>query len=150
MDTKTKYLEKIKSIDVNGVFKAQLHYAHVSVVSAGDGYFLELAGMVGFDQAGKLVSGSAKGQTVKIFSNIELVIERVAREHGLNIPEAHALDFIVATRADVVNLSQNAREVNEGYIISQIPKVARTMVGVAELPLNALVEITARAYLKRV
>ncbi|MBI3032776.1 RidA family protein [Candidatus Woesearchaeota archaeon] len=36
---------------------------------------------------------------------------------------------------------------SEGYIESGIPKTARTMVGVAELPLGALVEITARAYL---
>ena len=140
----------IRSYDIQGVFKAPLCYSHVTVVPTVDGYFLELSGMIGFDEQGKLVDENAKFQALKALENIERIVTVVAETY--EIEDFHgttALNHIVATRADVVNLSQNSGLVNEAYVLSQMPKAARTMVGVQELSLNALVEITARAYFKK-
>ena len=140
----------IRSYYIQGVFEAPLHCSHVTVVPTIDGYFLELSGMIGFDEQGKLVDENAKFQTLKALKNIERIVTVIAEAYEIeNFYRTTALNYIVATRADVVNLSQNSGLVNEAYDLSQIPKAARTIVGVQELPLNALVEITARAYLKK-
>ena len=51
--------ERTQHFDVNGVFKAPLHYTHASAIQTRDGYHLDLAGMVGFDESGKLVIANA-------------------------------------------------------------------------------------------
>lgn len=139
---------RVRSFNVDGIFKnSALHYAHVTVIETSEGYSLELSGMIAFDESGNILSEDPKEQTLKTFSNIAKVISEAAKEYSIEIPESEALNYVTSSRADVVNLKDNAAAVNSGYAESGIPLRARSMIGVSQLPRDALVEITARAYL---
>ena len=136
-----------ESFDVDGIFKAPLHYAHVVAIDNGANRLLKLSGMIGFDKDGKITDKeNVYAQAIQAIANIAKVIVGAASHYKINIKESEALKLILYTRADVVELKNNAIAVNRAYENSGMPARSRTMVGAPELPLGALVEITAEAF----
>src|SRR3989344_6125697 len=122
-------MTNIRSVDVVEIFKAPLHYGHAVVIPVYEDcfrrdYSIELSGMLGFDVSGKLVGANAKDQTLKALDNIAIIIARIANESEIQMTKFTAIQRVVATRVDVVNLSQNGKLVNEAYIESGILPVA--------------------------
>ena len=98
-------------------------------IHAGD--FIFLSGQVGLTAEGKLVDGGIEAQARQIFSNLAAVLHAVGKSFAdvvrvgvflTDIGDFAALNAIYATHFDE-------------------PYPARTTVGVAALPLGAVVEI---------
>jgi len=101
--------------------------------------FLFTAGQIGLDPAtGKLVEGGIEAQTRRVLENLKAVVE------------AAGSSFKQAVKATVylTDLShfQAMNQVYAAYFEGQSP--ARSTVGVAQLPLGALVEIDLVALLE--
>ena len=101
--------------------------------------FLFTAGQIGLDPAtGKLVEGGIEAQTRRVLENLKAVVE------------AAGSSFKQAVKATVylTDLShfQAMNQVYAAYFEGQSP--ARSTVGVAQLPLGALVEIELVALLE--
>lgn len=155
-------LDEIQSFDVEGVFKNNDVYpegysrdflndvdSHVTVIPIGQGFYLKFSGMLGFKMDGNVVSrNNISGQTKQAFRNIRDIILEVGRKYDVSVPE-NPLSCVIYTRADIVNFSENSKAVNDSYYEIKMGKVARTMAGVEQLPIGALVQITAEAYLAK-
>jgi 2-iminobutanoate/2-iminopropanoate deaminase len=101
--------------------------------------FLFTAGQIGLDPAtGKLVEGGIEAQTRRVLENLKAVVE------------AAGTSFNQAVKATVylADLShfQAMNQVYAAYFEGQSP--ARSTIGVAQLPLGALVEIELVALLE--
>jgi 2-iminobutanoate/2-iminopropanoate deaminase len=101
--------------------------------------FLFTAGQIGLDPAtGKLVEGGIEAQTRRVLENLKAVVE------------AAGSSFKQAVKATVylTDLShfQAMNQIYATYFEGQSP--ARSTIGVAELPLGALVEIELVALLE--
>jgi 2-iminobutanoate/2-iminopropanoate deaminase len=100
--------------------------------------FLFTAGQIGLDPAtGKLVEGGIEAQTRRVLENLKAVVE------------AAGSSFTHAVKATVyltdLNHFQAMNRIYATYFEGQSP--ARSTVGVAQLPLGALVEIELVALL---
>ncbi len=101
--------------------------------------FLFTAGQIGLDPAtGKLVEGGIEAQTRRVLENLKAVVE------------AAGTSFTQAVKATVylTDLShfQAMNQIYATYFEGQSP--ARSTIGVAQLPLGALVEIELVALLE--
>lgn len=102
--------------------------------------FLFTAGQIGLDPAtGKLVEGGIEAQTRRVLENLKAVVETA----GSSLAQA------VKTTVYLTDLShfQAMNQVYATYFGENSP--ARSTVGVAQLPLGALVEIDLVALLKQ-
>ncbi|MGH7383363.1 MAG: RidA family protein [Candidatus Methylomirabilales bacterium] len=101
--------------------------------------FLFTAGQIGLDPAtGKLVEGGIEAQTRRVLENLKAVVEAA----GSSFTQA------VKTTVYLTDLShfQVMNQIYATYFEGQSP--ARSTVGVAQLPLGALVEIELVALLE--
>lgn len=101
--------------------------------------FLFTAGQIGLDPAtGKLVEGGIEAQTRRVLENLKAVVE------------AAGTSFKQAVKATVyltdLNHFQAMNQIYATYFEGQSP--ARSTIGVAQLPLGALVEIELVALLE--
>ncbi len=102
--------------------------------------FLFTAGQIGLDPAtGKLVEGGIETQTRRVLENLKAVLEAAGS----------ALEEVVKTTVYLTDLShfQAMNQIYAEYFREHRP--ARSTVGVAELPLGALVEIELIALVKK-
>lgn len=106
---------------------------YTPVVRAGQ--WLVVSGQLGI-RDGKLVSGDTVDQLVQAIDNLR----------GLLAQEGASLGDVVKTTVFLRHMSDYPR-MNEAYVASfGDHRPARSAIGVAELPLNALVEIEAWAF----
>ncbi len=106
---------------------------YTPIVRAGD--WLVVSGQVGI-AGGELVGGGTRGQLAQALENLS----------GLLTSEGATMADVVKTTVFLRHLSDYAA-MNEVYIAAfGEHRPARSAVGVAELPLGALVEIEAWAY----
>ena len=80
---------------------------------------------------GKIITGGISEQTQQVFKNLETVLA----EAGLTLDNVIKVNVYLTSMANFAAMNQ----VYQGWFSQPYP--ARTTVGVAELPLNALVEI---------
>jgi 2-iminobutanoate/2-iminopropanoate deaminase len=102
--------------------------------------FLFTAGQIGLDPAtGKLVEGGIEAETRRVLENLKAVLEAA----GTSLTE------VVKTTVYLTDLShfQAMNQIYAEYFLEHRP--ARSTVGVAQLPLGALVEIELVALLKK-
>jgi reactive intermediate/imine deaminase len=95
------------------------------------GNLIFLSGQVGLDGSGKLAAGDIEGQTEQVFANLKAVLDACGRQ----------FDDAVRVGVYLTDMSHFARmnAVYAKYFSQPFP--ARTTIGVAALPLGALVEI---------
>lgn len=149
------------SFNVQGVFYAKgLPYKHATIVflpqasSKDDTHAIQAhyAGIIGFDREGKIPK-TVEEEVYQAMDNIEVVIRATLQyleQKGYgkipwNQPRKGIFSYIAATRVDVTDLAYGG-DINRVYGEQDMPAVARTMVQVAKLPLDARVEITVQAY----
>lgn len=96
------------------------------------GSLLYCSGQAAVDPAtGKLISGDVSEQTQQTFNNLEAVL----KDSGLTMDDVIKVNVYLTTMSNFAGM-------NAVYQTRfQAPYPARTTVAVAELPLNALVEI---------
>lgn len=102
--------------------------------------FLFTAGQIGLDPAsGKLVEGGVEAQTRRVLENLKAVVEAAGG----------SLTQVVKTTVYLTDLShfQAMNQVYATFFEGHSP--ARSTVGVAQLPLGALVEIELVALLEK-
>lgn len=102
--------------------------------------FLFTAGQIGLDPAtGRLVDGGIESQTRRVLENLKAVVEAAGG----------SFKDVVKTTVYLTDLShfQAMNQVYAGYFGERSP--ARSTVGVAQLPLGALVEIELVAMVKK-
>ena len=103
------------------------------VVRAGD--WLICSGQLGLDK-GKLVDGGITAQLSRAIENLDRLL----------IEEGSSLDAVAKTTVFLVDMDEYA-VMNEAYIAAfRGHRPARSAIGVAALPLGALVEIEAWAF----
>ncbi|HVM52417.1 MAG TPA: RidA family protein [Acidimicrobiales bacterium] len=106
---------------------------YTPVVRAGD--WLVVSGQIGL-RDGKLVSGDTVDQLKQAIDNLR----------GLLAQHGASLEHVVKTTVFLRHMSDYPR-MNEAYMDAfGDHRPARSAIGIAELPLNALVEIEAWAY----
>lgn len=106
---------------------------YTPVVRAGD--WLVVSGQLGLNE-GKLVSGDTVDQLTQAISNLGALLA----QHGASLTD------VVKTTVFLRHMSDYPR-MNEAYMAAfGDHRPARSAIGVAELPLNALVEIEAWAF----
>lgn len=107
---------------------------YTPIVRAGD--WLVVSGQVGLAD-GKLVSGGVQAELRQAIANLATLLEG----------EGSALTDVVKTTVFLRHMSDYA-SMNETYVAAfGDHRPARSAVGVAELPIGALVEIEAWAYI---
>ena len=102
------------------------------------GPFYEFAGMIGLTNAGQLASGGVAGESRQIMNNLASAMAEI----GLTFDDMIAAN-IFTTRFDQF---AEINKVWEDFITPDVVPPARTSIGVAALPLNALVEMSFRFY----
>jgi 2-iminobutanoate/2-iminopropanoate deaminase len=108
--------------------------AYTPIVRAGD--WLVVSGQVGIGDAGQLVSGGTSAELRQAIANLEAQLGT----------QGAGLDQVVKTTVFLRHMSDFA-QMNQVYSQSfGDHRPARSAVGVAELPMGALVEIEAWAY----
>ena len=106
---------------------------YTPVVRAGD--WLVVSGQLGLRE-GKLIAGDTVDQLTQAIDNLR----------GLLAQHGASLEHVVKTTVFLRHMSDYPR-MNEAYIAAfGDHRPARSAIGVAELPLNALVEIEAWAF----
>ena len=106
---------------------------YTPIVRAGD--WLVVSGQIG-QKDGKLVSGGTQDQLRQAIDNVRVLLEG----------EGASLASVVKTTVFLHHMS-DYKAMNETYIAAfGDHRPARSAVGVADLPLNALVEIEAWAW----
>lgn len=106
---------------------------YTPVVRAGD--WLVVSGQIGLRE-GQLVSGDTVDQLDQAMSNLSALLA----QHGASLAD------VVKTTVFLRHMSDYPR-MNEAYMAAfGDHRPARSAIGVAELPLNALVEVEAWAY----
>jgi enamine deaminase RidA (YjgF/YER057c/UK114 family) len=139
----------IERFNVEGIsVAAGFPYKHVASVDVGNAHLLTLSGMLGTDEHGKLVGMATYEQAMRALANVRKAIEAAASHLSAHINEGDALQHVVASRADLIDLSAVA-ELNRAYVDSAMPFTARTAVQVSKLPLGATVEISVTAALRK-
>jgi 2-iminobutanoate/2-iminopropanoate deaminase len=110
--------------------------AYTPVVRAGD--WLIVSGQVGLDAEGHLVQGGTGAELRQAIGNLESLLARYGAR----------LDHVVKTSVFLRHMSDFAL-VNRVYVeCFGDHRPARSAIGVAELPIGALVEIEAWAFLR--
>jgi 2-iminobutanoate/2-iminopropanoate deaminase len=101
------------------------------------GPFYQLSGMIALMDGAKLAPGGAYGETQYILANLQ----KALKDYGLGL-EHLTIARIFTTRFD------QFPEINRAWeeVFGNIDPPARTSIGVANLPLNAAVEIEFAAY----
>jgi 2-iminobutanoate/2-iminopropanoate deaminase len=108
--------------------------AYTPVVRAGD--WLVVSGQVGIGRDGQMVAGSTAGQLRQAIANLAAQLAT----------QGARLDQVVKTTVFLRHMSDYT-QMNETYIeCFGDHRPARSAVGVAELPIGALVEIEAWAW----
>ena len=108
---------------------------YTPIVRAGD--WLVVSGQVGLAD-GKLVTGGVEGELRQAIANLR----------GLLESEGARLDQVAKTTVFLRHLGTDYAAMNEVYVeLFGDHRPARSAVGVAELPLGALVEVEAWAFL---
>ncbi|MGE3620242.1 MAG: RidA family protein [Acidimicrobiia bacterium] len=108
---------------------------YTPVVRAGE--WLVVSGQVGIVD-GKLVSGGVEGELRQAFANLRALLEA----------EGASVTDVVKTTVFLRHLGGDYARMNEVYVeLFGDHRPARSAVGVAELPLGALVELEAWAHL---
>jgi 2-iminobutanoate/2-iminopropanoate deaminase len=106
---------------------------YTPIVRAGD--WLVVSGQVGLSD-GRLVGGGIEGELVQALANLRGLLER----------EGASLSHVVKTTVFLRHMSDYA-PMNETYVNAfGDHRPARSAVAVAELPLGALVEVEAWAF----
>ena len=109
---------------------------YTPIVRAGD--WLVVSGQVGIID-GKLVPGGLEGELRQAFANLA----------GLLEGEGASLHDVTKTTVFLRHLASDYPKMNEVYMeLFGDHRPARSAIGVAELPLGALVEVEAWAYLR--
>lgn len=112
-------------------------FRYSQIIKAGPNYFL--SGMIPLDNdTGKLIEGDSKEQTRKIFQNLKILMD----EFSLSLEDMVSAK-IFSRKFDEFPLINQAWE--EIFTEDVVPP-ARSAIGVAALPLNALVEIEFAFY----
>jgi 2-iminobutanoate/2-iminopropanoate deaminase len=107
---------------------------YTPIVRAGD--WLVVSGQVGIAD-GKLVGGGLEGELRQAIANLE----------GLLRSEGASLADVTKTTVFLKHLGGDYARMNEVYVeLFGDHRPARAAIGVAELPLGALVEVEAWAY----
>jgi 2-iminobutanoate/2-iminopropanoate deaminase len=107
---------------------------YTPIVRAGD--WLVVSGQVGIAD-GKLVGGGLEGELRQAIANLE----------GLLGSEGASLADVTKTTVFLKHLGGDYARMNEVYVeLFGDHRPARAAIGVAELPLGALVEVEAWAY----
>ena len=107
---------------------------YTPVVRAGD--WLIVSGQVGLDAHGKMASGGTAGELRQAIDNLAARLATVGAR----------LDQVVKTTVFLRHMSDYT-QMNEVYVdCFGDHRPARSAIGVAELPVGALVEIEAWAY----
>ncbi len=107
---------------------------YTPVVRAGE--WLIVSGQVGIVD-GKLVSGGTEGELRQAIANLAALLEA----------EGASLSDVVKTTVFLRHLGADYRRMNEVYMeLFGDHRPARAAIGVAELPLGALVEVEAWAH----
>jgi 2-iminobutanoate/2-iminopropanoate deaminase len=107
---------------------------YTPIVRAGD--WLVASGQIGLAD-GKLVNGGTTAELRQAIANLE----------GLLAGEGARLDQVVKTTVFLRHLGADYAAMNEAYLeCFGGHRPARSAIGVAELPLGALVEVEAWAY----
>jgi 2-iminobutanoate/2-iminopropanoate deaminase len=107
---------------------------YTPIVRAGD--WLVVSGQVGIAD-GKLVSGGLEGELRQAIANLE----------GLLASEGASLADVTKTTVFLRHLGGDYPKMNEIYMeLFGDHRPARSAVGVADLPIGALVEVEAWAY----
>ena len=101
------------------------------------GPFYQLSGMIAITDQAQLAPGGAYGETKYILANMQLALA----DYGLG------LDNLTIARIFTTRFDQFA-EINRAWeeVFNTVAPPARTSIGVANLPLNAAVEIEFAAY----
>ena len=108
---------------------------YTPIVRAGD--WLVVSGQVGIAD-GKLVPGGLEGELRQAFVNLS----------SLLAGEGASLDDVTKTTVFLRHLASDYAKMNEVYMeLFGEHRPARSAIGVAELPVGALVEVEAWAYL---
>jgi 2-iminobutanoate/2-iminopropanoate deaminase len=108
---------------------------YTPVVRAGD--WLIVSGQLGRDEEGNFASGGVAGQTRKAIENIGALLQS----------EGASLSDVVKTTVLLASIDDYS-SVNDAYVESFAShRPARSAFATGGLPLNALVEIEAWAYL---
>lgn len=96
------------------------------------GNLLYASGCIGCENDLTLVGPDVKSQTTRALENITKVLRAAGSD----------LEHIVKVNVYLINLSDNFAPMNEAYLkyFEGITPPARTCVGVAQLPMNALAE----------
>jgi 2-iminobutanoate/2-iminopropanoate deaminase len=106
---------------------------YTPIVRAGD--WLVVSGQVGL-RDGRIVSGGVSGEVTQSLRNLEAQLATQGAQ----------LSDVVKTTVFLCHMSDYA-QMNEAYIAAfGDHRPARSAVGIAELPLGALVEVEAWAY----
>ena len=126
----------MKPVETNSAPKAIGPYSQAVVT--GDLVFC--SGQIGLNPAsGEFVPGGVKEQTTQVFKNLEAVLKTA----GVG------LDDVTMANVYLTNMS-DFKDMNDVYAAAfGEHKPARATVAVAELPKNALVEISCVASLKK-
>ncbi|MDP3734561.1 MAG: RidA family protein [Nanoarchaeota archaeon] len=146
----------IESFNVEGIFvAAHFPYKHATAIKIPNGNILELSGMLGFNEKGIIPEPNNPFlQTKYALQNIALVISAALVHYNHNrflsgeIETLVSLEFIISTRVDLKNI-KDISEVNKAYKEVGVPYAARTAIETGKLPLDALVEITATAFIPK-
>lgn len=108
---------------------------YTPIVRAGD--WLVVSGQVGIAN-GKLVPGGLEGELRQAFANLARLLEG----------EGASLHDVTKTTVFLRHLAGDYTKMNEVYVeLFGDHRPARSAIGVAELPLGALVEVEAWAHL---
>ncbi len=102
------------------------------------GPFYEFSGMIGLGSDGKLAGGGVVGESRQILENLANALTEI----GLTFDDMIVAN-IFTTRFDQF---PEINKIWEEFIRPDIVPPARTSIGVAALPLNALVEMSFRFY----
>jgi 2-iminobutanoate/2-iminopropanoate deaminase len=108
---------------------------YTPIVRAGD--WLVVSGQVGLDADGKLALGGTEGELRQAIANLAALLEA----------EGASLSDVVKTTVFLRHLGGDYPRMNEVYMeLFGDHRPARSAVGVAELPIGALVEVEAWAF----
>ena len=105
------------------------------LVRAGD--MLACSGQIGIDKSGRLVPGGVKAQVTQAIANMAAVL----RQGGAELSDVVKTTVFLTHMSDYGDMNEAYSEAFGGH------RPARSAVAVSGLPLGAMVEVEAWAYL---
>lgn len=106
-------------------------------IGMASGDYVHFSGQIPLDAAtGKIVEGDVTAQTEQVFKNLKIVLEAA----GLGLGDVVKMTVFLADIGDFAAVN----DVYKAHVAEPYP--ARSAIGVAALPLGALVEIEMIAY----